>query len=82
MFGVSKSEEANTALDKAAPVLDSSLSVQEQNWFCKAVVVSFSATELLQIPYHHFLIWILGPTVFFLPLLSVLFLKDWVVQIN
>lgn len=43
------------------------LSVQEQNWFCKAVVVSFSATELLQIPYHHFLTWILGPTVFLLP---------------
>lgn len=53
MFGVSKLEETNTALDKAGAVQDSSLPVQEQNWFCKAVVVSFSATELLQLPYHH-----------------------------
>lgn len=45
MFGVSKSEETNTALDKAAAVVDSPLSLQEQNWFCKAVVVSLSATE-------------------------------------
>lgn len=43
MFGVSKSEETNTSLDKAPAVLDSSLSVREQNWFCKAVWVSFSA---------------------------------------
>lgn len=31
--------------------------------------------ELLQLPYHHLFIWILGPIAFSLPLLSLLFLK-------